>query len=113
MKKYLFKTATTIKDDNYWINDDYVKKAYIEANNIDEGLEKYINFSCEECFIEVSKNAIKTKNPMYRELKDGNSIQVGYVLTASTEIQRSDYIWVKKYIELWIEIEEVINPFEK
>ncbi|GAA0082917.1 hypothetical protein [Clostridium sp. CTA-6] len=110
MKTYLFTTVTTIKDDKYWIDEDFIKKAYIQSENIEKALINYVENHCKECYIDITKNALKNKKPMYRDI-DNKSVQVGYVITASTELENSERKWVKKYIELWIEIEEIKNPF--
>ena len=109
MKKFLFTTVTTIKDNNYWIDSDFCKSETIQANNVEEALDIYLNNRKDNDYINISKNAIKNKQPMYID----DDIQCGYVIVGSTLVENKEGNWVKKYIELWIEIKEVINPFIK
>ena len=110
MKTYLFKTVTTMKDDKYWIDEDVIQNIYIQSENIEKALINFVENHCVN-YVNITKNALKNKQLMYRDINN-ESIQVGYVITASTEIQKENYTWVKKYIELWVTIEEIKNPFE-
>lgn len=108
MKKYLFKTTATMKEYNnkkWWIDSNIVRDKYINAENINEALEKYKNLVEEKEYIKISNNAIKNKNPMYVDTTDGNAKQVGYVITAKTEFQDdNNYKWSTQYIDLWVSI---------
>ena len=107
MKKYLFKTTTTMKEYNnkkWWIDSNIIRDKYINAENIDEALKKYKNLVGENEYISISNNAIKNKNPMYVDTMDGEK-QIGYVITGKTEFEdRDNYKWSTQYIDLWIEI---------
>lgn len=111
MKNFLFKTDTTINDNNYWIDRDYIKQMNIEAETVKEALNIYAEDIEERFYVNISKSALKNKDIMYRHSKTKESFQVGYVISALTEIQRDNGSWVKKYLSLWVEIEEVISPF--
>lgn len=107
MKTYLFKTTTTMKDYNnkkWWIDSKIIKDKYINAENINEALEKYRNIVEEKEYITISNNAIRNKHGMFVDTTDGNAKQVGYVITGKTEFQDDNYNWSKQYIDLWIEI---------
>lgn len=107
MKKYLFKTTATMKEYNnkkWWIDSNVVRDKYINAENLNEALEKYKNLVEEKDYISISNNAIKNKNPMYVDTTDGNTKQVGYVITAKTEFQDDNYTWSTQYIDLWVSI---------
>lgn len=107
MKKFMVETTVTIKDGNYWIDSNIIKKQKIGAENIKELLEKYVEIAKKE-YIEITPTAIKNKNAMYRDIKN-ESVQIGYVIIGHTEIQKDDYSWVKKTVELWVEISEIID----
>lgn len=86
MKNYRFHTVTTMKEynrDKWWIDRDIVKDMIISADSVKEALSAYRE-KVEEQYISISDNAMKRKSAMYRESKDGESVQVGYVLTAKT-----------------------------
>lgn len=108
MKKYLFKTTTTMKEYNnkrWWIDSNIVKDKYITAENLTEALEKYRESVKEDEYILISKTAMKNKNPMYIDTLDGETKQVGYVITAKTEFEdRENYKWSEQYIDLWVNI---------
>ena len=44
---------------------------------------------------------------MYVDTKDGNTKQIGYVITGKTEFNDNYYRWVKQYVDLWVRITEV------
>lgn len=117
MKNYHFHTVTTMKEyncDKWWIDRDIVKDMIISADSVKEALSAYRE-KVEEQYISISDNAMKRKSAMYRESKDGESVQVGYVLTAKTGFEDRHYniSWREEYIELWVEItEEVRIDFE-
>lgn len=108
MKKYLFTTTTTMKEYNnkkWWIDSDIIRDKYISAENIDEALEKYRESVKENEYILISNNAMKNKNPMYVDMVNGGTKQIGYVITAKTEFEdKENYKWSTQYIDLWVRI---------
>lgn len=110
MKTYCFDTKVTMKPYNanrFWINRDYVGYSEITADNLSEALSKWVE-KCEDCCVTISKNAMKNKEPMYIDTKDGESVQVGYVITGQTEIADYDSRrYTKQYIDLWVTIKEI------
>ena len=107
MRTYLFKTTTTMKEYNnkkWWIDSNIVRDKYINAENINEALEKYKNLVEEKEYITISNNAIKNKNPMFVDTTNGETKQVGYVITGKMEFQDDNYNWSKQYIDLWVSI---------
>lgn len=86
MKHYLFKTTTTMKPYNnkkWWIDSKYVRDFGTYADSVKEALKKYIEEVKEKYCIEISPNALKTKEPMYIDTLEGAK-QVGYVITGSS-----------------------------
>lgn len=108
MKKYLFKTTTTMKEYNnkkWWIDSNIVRDKYINAENLNEALEKYRELVKENEYILISNNAMKTKSAMYIDTVNGETKQVGYVITGKTEFEdRENYKWSEQYIDLWVSI---------
>lgn len=108
--KYLFKTDATMKEYNckkWWIDRDIIKDKIIIANTPQKALEKYIEEINKEHYDIVSKNAIKNKQPIYKDTEDG-AIQVGFCITASMDFDKGDYRgWSKQFFELWVEILEL------
>lgn len=113
--KYLFNTTTTMKPYNnksWWIDGGIVTPKTIEAETITEALKKYQKNVLEKHYISISDNAIKQKQPMYTDTVNG-AIQTGFVITGKTEFEdRENYKWSTQYIDLWVGIQIVKNPFE-
>ena len=115
MKKYLFKTATTMKEYNntkYWISNDIIDELVISAENLRAAL-KVFQEKAEDCGISISNNSIKNKGPMYRTDQNGEDRQVGYVLTGKTEIwdQYNNIRGSVQYVDVWTEIQELVSVF--
>lgn len=107
--KFLFKTATTMKPYNnkkWWIDKDVMPEAYINADNLKEALTKYQK-RAEENGITISNSALRTAEPMYVD-SDGETKQVGLVITASTDFSNF-CTYSKQYIELWTEILTLVD----
>lgn len=84
MNNYIFKTTTTMKEYNN-------KKWWIDSD------------------IEISKNALKTKQDMFVDTPDGTK-QVGYVITGKSDFEdRDNYRWSTQYIDLWVTILTVVD----
>ena len=100
--RYFFKTYTTIKEhynNRYWVDNSIVKDIAEESESIQKAIERYKGIVEKECYINISKNAIKKKENIYRDNIKGESMQVGYILTGKTEIENK-----MVYLDLWIEI---------
>lgn len=112
MNRYLFETTTTMREYNkekWWIDPNVIKDMYINAENLNEALEKYKEI-VEKQYITISDNAIKNKSPMYVDTKDGNSKQIGYVLIGKMDFQDDQSgNWTSQYIELWVEILTIVD----
>lgn len=109
MKNYMFETTTTMKEYNrekWWIDSDIIRPIIISAENLKAALQQYKSH-CDNMCVEVSENALRTKSPMYVDLKSGGSKQVGYVITGKTEFNDNNYKWVQQYVDLWVRITEV------
>ena len=112
--KYLFNTTTTMKpynNKNWWIDGGIITPKTIEAETITEALKKYQKNVLEKHYISISDNAIKQKQPIYIDTVN-EAIQTGFVITGKTEFEdRENYKWSTQYIDLWIDIQIVKNPF--
>ena len=116
MKTYLFITITTVKpfdEGKWWIDDKLISNMYIQANNLDEALKKYQQKTEEDYAVTISNNALKNKSPMFIDDENGDPVQIGYVITGKTLFDNAGKGWIDKYIDLWVEIQQVINPFTK
>jgi len=115
MKTYLFITTTTIKpvdEGKWWIDNNLIPNIYIKAENLNKALKEYQQ-KIDDHGVTISDHAIKNKSPMFIDDENGNPIQIGYVITGKTLFDNGGKGWIDKYIDLWIEIQEVKNPFIK
>ena len=116
MNKYLFKTSATMKEYNrqkWWIDSDIIRDITISAADTETALKEYQNIVKDTYYIDISDNAIKTKNNMYIDTEAG-TIQTGYVITAKSDFEdRDNYRYTQQYIDLWVHISMIKNPFEK
>lgn len=115
MKTFRFDTTTTMKEYNckkWWIDGGIVLPITIAAETLSDALEKYRE-SVERYGVTVSKNALANKNAMYQDTASGTAVQCGYVITGAAEFedQRHGWRFVKQYIDLWVNISIVANPF--
>lgn len=113
--KFLFKTTATMKEYNckkWWIAADIIREIQVDAENITEALEKYRNIVQERDYISISNNAIKHANAMYQDTPDGGAVQVGFVITAKSDFDNNGRGWVEQYIDLWVSVHVISNPFE-
>ena len=104
---YQFKTPATMKEYNrrkWWIDSGIVREITIEADTITAAVKEYQKEVHDRFYIDISDNAIKTKSPMYRDTKTGEPVQVGFVITASTDFDNDRRGWVKQFIDLYINI---------
>lgn len=104
---YIFKTDTTMKEYNsgkYWIDRKIISDKTINAENVNLALSKYREIVNNEWSVEISANALRTKQPIYKDTQKGPQ-QCGYCITGKTLISdRSANINCYQYIDLWIEI---------
>ena len=107
---YIFETTATMKDYNakkWWIDSDIVRPVEICADSLKSAIEKWRGIVIDRDFIDISKNALKTKTPMYIDKKNG-PMQVGYVITGKMEFDKGDYSgYSTQYIDLWVTIRKV------
>lgn len=112
MTKYIFKTTTTMKEYNrkkWWIDSNIVPEIRICAESVNDAISKYRDIVNDKHGVEISENAIKTKSPMFVDTVNGDTKQVGYVITASTYFDDDHYRWVKQYVDLWVVILTVVD----
>lgn len=110
MAVYMFRTTATMKEYNrrqWYIDPDIIRTKYITADSLREALAKYADSARENDYITISANALRSKSAMYVDTKEGTPRQVGYVITASTEMQRDDGTWTTQYIYLWISVDKL------
>lgn len=114
MSKFLFKTTATMKEYNskkWWIDSNIISDLILSAETVEEAIKEYQNIVKDKYYIDISDNAIKNKNNMYVDTADG-AIQTGYVITAKCDFEDIDnYKTIQQYIDLWINISIVYNPF--
>ena len=114
MKEYILKTTATMKEYNcgkWWIDSGIVPEIRIAAESVKAALAEYAERVQEYDYITISKNALKTKSPMYRDTPDGGAVQVGFVITGSADFEKTDsWEWSKQYIDLWVEVIEISRP---
>lgn len=111
---YQFETTATMKPHNkkkWWIDSGIIRKITVEADSLAQALKQYRKTVYERDYIEISKNALKNKAPMYRDDKEGFSYQCGYVITAKTDFNNDYRGWVTQYIDLWVTVNIITNPF--
>ena len=100
--RYFFKTYTTVKEhynNRYWIDNRIIKDIAVESESLQKAIERYKEIVEKECYIFISKNAIRKKQNIYRDNLKGESKQVGYLLTGKTDIENKTV-----YLDLWVEI---------
>ena len=115
METYIFKTTATMKDYNrrkWWIDSGIIREITVEAETLQKALEQYRETVHDKYYIDISKNALKTKAAMYRDNANGEPQQCGYVITAKTDFDNDRRGWVTQYIDLWVSVSVVLNPFE-
>lgn len=111
MSEYQFRTTATMKPYNsrqWWITPDIIRTKYITADSLTEALTIYFDDVKEQDYITISANAMRIKSPMFRDMPNGEPQQVGYVITASTDMQRDNGTWSTQYIDLWVDISIII-----
>lgn len=104
--KFIFKTNVSMKPYNckkWWIDEKYCPDLTIIARNLNDAILAYCDIIDEKCSIKISKTALLHKEPMYRD-RNGEAIQVGYVITGSLKFLDDCHKWSKQYIDLWAEI---------
>ena len=113
MKNYLFDTYATMKPNNrdkYYILSDIIKRFEASAESVADAVQLFVDHVRNDCFIDISKTAVKNKQPMYIDTAAGVK-QVGYVITASTEFSDENNNWKKQYIDLWVSVSVIDTAF--
>ncbi len=97
MKNYRFRTTATMKEYNrqkWWISSDIIRPMVISAESVKEALSAYRERVEEESTIKISDSALKRKNAMYCERKDGTSYHADMsslqVMNISATMQTTD-----------------------
>lgn len=103
---FLIKTDTFIKGEQanrYWIETNIIEDFCTTAENEQEAFSNFCKSINDGYIARISKNAQKTKNAIYRDIDD-KTLQVGYVITALTEIEDK-----KVYCDLWCRIFKIAD----
>jgi hypothetical protein len=111
MSKYIFKTSATMKEHScrkWWIDPKYIRDITIEAENLDKAIEDYRKVVENNYGTSISNNAIKMKEAMYIDTKNGPK-QIGYIFTGKTDFDDNHGNWIAKYIDLWVTILTVVD----
>ena len=113
MAKYIFQTTATMKPHNnkkWWIDPDIIRDMTITADNLREALKQYQAQAEEKYYVTISDNAIRTKSPMFVDTRDGETKQIGYVITGKTDFDKGDYTgYSAQYIDLWVTVLTIIE----
>lgn len=115
MAKYRFETTTTVKEyaqKKWWIDSGIVRPVTVQAASVADALKQYKQIVGDRHYVSISNNALSSKSPMYVDYADGSVAQVGYVITGATDFDNGYGKTVKQYVDLWVTITEVVNPFE-
>lgn len=113
MKHYIFKTSATMKEYNrrkWWIDSGIIREIATSAENVNEALKKYQNIVKDKYYIDISNNALKNKAPMYIDRKNGEALQIGYVITAKSDFYDDNGHGTEQYIDLWVEVLQYDYP---
>ena len=111
---FQIKTTATMKPHNnkkWWIDSGIIREITVDAESIQKALEQYRDRARDSYGVDISKNAIINKKPMFRDDENGFSQQCGYVITAKTNFNNDYKGWVTHYIDLWVNVAVIVNPF--
>lgn len=109
--RFQFDTSTTVKYQDkgkWWVNSDLIETITLHADTLEQALERYKLTVNDIGIVTISDNAMRNRNPMYIDDKNG-SRQVGYVLTGKTTFY-GDSGGVDKYIDLWVRVCILTDP---
>ena len=113
MKTYLFETTATMKERDakkWYIDANVIRKKRINAETLNNALEQYRQDVNENDYVTITLSAMRKKSPMYIDTENGESKQVGYVITGKTSFEHNNGSWIDKYIDLWVTINEINTP---
>lgn len=115
MATFRFETTATMKPYNsrkWWIDSGIVRPVEIDAADLKTALQLWRDKVENRDYIEISNNALRTKNAMYIDRKDGGDpLQVGYVITGKTTFEdRDSYRSTEQYIDLWVTVYLITRP---
>ncbi len=114
---YQFNYTVTPSGEGYWI-DIRNKEQAIEAETLDEAIDKFVEFMKEKELVTISKTARKHPQTLYADFKDGSTKKVGCVFKASMKIDFGDGSsshadWRRKWCDVWTEVYEMTNVYLK
>jgi hypothetical protein len=95
----------------WWIDPDIIRPFSVAAEDVKTALNLWRERVEDRTGVQVSKNAMKNKSPMYIDQADGNTVQVGFVITGKSEFEDRDaYKYSNQYIDIWVTIQVVSYP---
>ena len=104
MKYQFTKPQIRVTTKGYW-HDNTIDTIVVQAKSIKEAINKWADVVEDKDYIKISKTARKSPEKMYVDTPDGNAKQVGFVFTASTEIQDDRTgKWKKVNLKLWTNV---------
>lgn len=112
MNTYLFSFNCVPSDNSWWTTYNKNNIFKTSASSLIEAEENFFSYLDTNLGFQISKTAKKNFSKMYRDTKEGSSIQVGKVFKASTLVDWNNTEWKKKFAEVWTEISILNNPFE-
>lgn len=108
MKNYIIKFNVMPTDNSWWSS--YRNETFTtHGNTLGEALD-YFFVHLEDLGLDVSNYAAKHPQKMYTDTANGPQ-QVGLIFKASTEIDNNGK-WVRKYADIWAEVNEMYIPQE-
>ena len=105
MNGFIFKASATMKEYNaekYWIDGNIVPEYRTPETNLKKALEEWRGWVKDHTYIEISENAMRNREAMYKDGPEGDPVQIGYVITAKSEFATTEH--GGPYVNLWVEI---------
>lgn len=93
----------------WWIDRNIIRPTSIEADNIESALKQWKDYAEKTGYVTITQNAMRRKIAMYYDGPNGEPVQCGYVITASTDFDTGSG-WSKQYIDLWVSITVLSVP---
>lgn len=104
MKKYQFNIKSQCITKGYWDQTMDNEKIELSSLNLEGAINELVEILKNDYGYEITKNALKHKNPIYRDMKEGTK-QVGFIIIGHTIAENTKLNkWSKIVSELWIDI---------
>lgn len=109
MKTYLFETVTVNKTSDFYVCQDVVNTFKCKAASFSDAKKAYIKYAKKE--VGISKTAENRAKNMYRDTDIGTQ-KVGFVLIGSIYVNFDGGVAKKRYVEMWVTVNELVCPFK-